>query len=1254
MSNPPSYSIIGYCNSANYASYADWNGQNGNVTSVGSNGGPSFFGTYDQNGNVREIIDYQDNGRIVLYGGGFSSLDESFLVTSGSISRENRNETIGFRVAAHSSLNIAHSSFVTISGANNSVDFTRSNLGSVSYDFQISKYEITNAEYVSFLNAVAASGTDAQINSNIWPYNSNMTSSPRGGISVNGSSPNSVYSVKANMDDKPVNFVNWYDAARYINWLYNNRPQTFGLSSNSTENGVYLLNFANPSSVPNPDNKNLYWLPNRNEWHKAAYYTLDKNGSGPGYWTYATQSDSVPDKVSANSIGVASNTIDSPNVCISPTPTPSISPTNTVTPTFTPSFTPSQTITPTETVTRTPTVTPTLTITNSITPTKTSTPTRTPTTTTTITRTPTRTLTRTPTVTPTSSITPTITPTITKTPTVTPTVTTTSCDRIKLGQLIYDSRVYGGEDIIVKYKGFILSGAKLNNKIINVFENSILVSQTPTTTLTPTITTTPTITPTFTPTTTLTPTNTVTNTITSSVTVSPTITTTNTSTPTLTPTITSTITPNASPTTTSTETPTLTPSETPTETPTATPTETPTVTPTETPTVTPTETPTVTPTETPTVTPTETQTPTPTETTTPTPTESPTATPTLTPTESITPTPTPTESITPTITETNTPTPTSGATSTPTPTETPTTTPTSTITQTLTSTPTETQTVTPTNTLTPSLSVSLTPTQSSTPTPTITSTPAEYAPLSNTINFATSGNWNSSVSGNVTTVGSNGGPSYYGTYDQNGNVAEIVFFNDLVIILGGDFETDSSSIKDVEQIEIPDFGENIGLRIVTTGNPLNLSSFVTVNDTGNIADPINELGSVNYFYQINKHLITNCNYIEFLNSVATYDTYNLYNTAMSGDPYGGILRIGLTAPYSYEPKINFSNKPVNYISWLNAARYCNWLHNGQPTGYQTLNNDGITPNAFTTENGSYTISGSISNNIHSALNIVPHNSGSYTIPNLNEWYKAAYYSPRKNGWGNSGYWEYSTQYDSIPEPVCANNSGDARLIINSICSTSLPNNLNISCLFTPTPTQTPSITPTITQTITPTEGLSPTPTSSLTATPTESPTATPTNSVSPTATPTNSVSPTVTPTETPSASPTVTPTETPSASPTVTPTETPSASPTVTPTETPSASPTVTPTETPSASPTVTPTETPSASPTVTPTETPSASPTVTPTETPSASPTVTPTETPSASPTVTPSISPTITQTITPTITATITPTQSPYVGGQSIQFIP
>ena len=43
-------------NVANYGSGADWNGQDGNVTTVGSAGplSASFYGTFDQGGNVRE------------------------------------------------------------------------------------------------------------------------------------------------------------------------------------------------------------------------------------------------------------------------------------------------------------------------------------------------------------------------------------------------------------------------------------------------------------------------------------------------------------------------------------------------------------------------------------------------------------------------------------------------------------------------------------------------------------------------------------------------------------------------------------------------------------------------------------------------------------------------------------------------------------------------------------------------------------------------------------------------------------------------------------------------------------------------------------------------------------------------------------------------------------------------------------------------------------------------------------------------
>ena len=44
-------------NTANFNSCAGWNGQNGNVTTVGSNGGPSAYGTFDMSGNVSEWND---------------------------------------------------------------------------------------------------------------------------------------------------------------------------------------------------------------------------------------------------------------------------------------------------------------------------------------------------------------------------------------------------------------------------------------------------------------------------------------------------------------------------------------------------------------------------------------------------------------------------------------------------------------------------------------------------------------------------------------------------------------------------------------------------------------------------------------------------------------------------------------------------------------------------------------------------------------------------------------------------------------------------------------------------------------------------------------------------------------------------------------------------------------------------------------------------------------------------------------------
>lgn len=41
-------------NVANYNAGSDWNGQDGNVTTVGSTAANNFYGTFDQEGNVSE------------------------------------------------------------------------------------------------------------------------------------------------------------------------------------------------------------------------------------------------------------------------------------------------------------------------------------------------------------------------------------------------------------------------------------------------------------------------------------------------------------------------------------------------------------------------------------------------------------------------------------------------------------------------------------------------------------------------------------------------------------------------------------------------------------------------------------------------------------------------------------------------------------------------------------------------------------------------------------------------------------------------------------------------------------------------------------------------------------------------------------------------------------------------------------------------------------------------------------------------
>ena len=182
--------------------------------------------------------------------------------------------------------------WVTVGDPGNTADTTT--YGAVADSFQIMKYEWTNSQYVDFLNAVDASGTNPKS-----VYNANMGSNARGGISfTSGAASGSKYAIRTNMGDKPVNYVSWFDAARVANWLQN------GQGSGSTETGAYTLNGRTSGTAPAANPGASYLLPTENQWYKAAYY---KGGStNAGYWAYATQSDSDPTAVTAGTTGIGS------------------------------------------------------------------------------------------------------------------------------------------------------------------------------------------------------------------------------------------------------------------------------------------------------------------------------------------------------------------------------------------------------------------------------------------------------------------------------------------------------------------------------------------------------------------------------------------------------------------------------------------------------------------------------------------------------------------------------------------------------------------------------------------------------------------------------------------------------------------------------------------------------------------------------------------------------------------------------------
>jgi len=171
-------------------------------------------------------------------------------------------------------------------------------------------------------------------------------------------------------------------------------------------------------------------------------------------------------------------------------------------------------------------------------------------------------------------------------------------------------------------------------------------------------------------------------------------------------------------------------------------------------------------------------------------------------------------------------------------------------------------------------------------------------------------------------------------------------------------------------------GDVIVPDMVEVGNPGNAAY------TGNplFPGPVG-VGAVNHYYLIGRTEVTNTEYAAFLNAVGQQNANGVYNANMgisSTGTFGGIVQSGTSGAFTYTVASGFENKPVNWVTWFSAARYVNWLENGQP----------VDATGAAVNTGAYNLGTATSGNIATRTP-----GSTWYLPSASEWFKAAFYNP---------------------------------------------------------------------------------------------------------------------------------------------------------------------------------------------------------------------------------------------------------------------
>lgn len=184
--------------------------------------------------------------------------------------------------------------------------------------------------------------------------------------------------------------------------------------------------------------------------------------------------------------------------------------------------------------------------------------------------------------------------------------------------------------------------------------------------------------------------------------------------------------------------------------------------------------------------------------------------------------------------------------------------------------------------------------------------------------------------------------------------------------------------------------------------------WVTIGDPGNRAASYDEAflnegrGSVGYEYRLTRTEVTVAQHLAFLQAIEPFvgswdddvtDSQEWLGHRIGIYPHNGAV---FAAP-------GWENTGTT-MSFYTAARFCNWLHNGQVN------------EAWAFESGAYDISTFRQVDADGQpIDQLTHSEGArYWIPNLDEWIKGMYWDPTKDGEG--GYWQYQHMSDEPPVP----------------------------------------------------------------------------------------------------------------------------------------------------------------------------------------------------------------------------------------------